>query len=43
MKIKSLAKTFQRYVPLPNRDYLEFNEAYSLSTLWGMLDHTPYR
>ncbi|KAL8750099.1 MAG: hypothetical protein Q9199_007284 [Rusavskia elegans] len=33
-KIGRLAKTFQRYVPLPNGDDLEFNGADSLNTVW---------
>ncbi|CAL8579858.1 hypothetical protein XPA_005588 [Xanthoria parietina] len=33
-RIERLAKTFQKYVPLPNGNDLEFNGADSLSTLW---------
>ncbi|KAI4220073.1 MAG: hypothetical protein LQ349_008177 [Xanthoria aureola] len=34
-RIELLAKTFQKYVPLPNGNDLEFNGADSLSTLWN--------
>ncbi|KAI4111248.1 MAG: hypothetical protein LQ339_000709 [Xanthoria mediterranea] len=33
-RIERLSKTFQKYVPLPNGNDLEFNRADSLSTLW---------
>ncbi|KAL8782231.1 MAG: hypothetical protein Q9213_005561 [Squamulea squamosa] len=34
-KIESMAKSFEKYVPLPNGDDLEFHGTDSLSTLWS--------
>ena len=36
IKIKSMAKSFHKYVPLPNGDDLEYEGADSLGTLWSM-------
>ncbi len=34
-RIKNMAKSFHKYVPLPNGDDLEFEGVDSLSTLWS--------
>ena len=34
-KIEGMAKSFHKYIPLPNGDALEFDGASCLDTLWG--------